>query len=162
MSAEAFSKDRLERLYDILAGHIDRGSAPGLVSIVSRRGKTHVAAIGTTAVGGDQAVGPDTIFRISSMTKPVTAVATMILLEECVLRLDEPVDRLLPELANRRVVRRIDGPVADTVPARRAITVRDLLTFRMGFGAYFGPSVVNEAAASVGLAVGPPAPAQRP
>ena len=60
---------------------------------------------------------PDTIFRISSMTKPVTAVATLILLEECVLRLDEPVERFLPELANRRVVRRIDGPVDDTVPA---------------------------------------------
>ena len=53
------------------------------------------------------------------MTKPVTAVATMILLEECVLRLDEAVDRLLPELANRRVVRHIDAPVDDTVPAHR-------------------------------------------
>ena len=81
----------------------------------------------------------DTIFRISSMTKPITAVATLMLLEECVLRLDEPVDRLLPELADRRVVQRIDGPIDDTVPAHRPITVRDLLTFRMGFGGYFGP-----------------------
>ena len=76
----------------------------------------------------------DTIFRISSMTKPITAVAAMILVEECGLRLDEPVDRLLPELADRRVLKRLDGPLDDTVPAQRPITVRDLLTFRMGFG----------------------------
>ena len=76
----------------------------------------------------------DTIFRISSMTKPVTAAAAMILVEECMLRLDEPVDRLLPELANRQVLKRLDGPLDDTVPANRPITVRDLLTFRMGFG----------------------------
>src|SRR5258708_36472788 len=88
----------------------------------------------------------DTIFRISSMTKPITAVATMILLEECVVRLDEPVDRLLPELADRRVVRRIDGPVDDTVRANRPITVRDLLTFRMGFGGYFRPHPLTHAA----------------
>ena len=76
----------------------------------------------------------DTIFRISSMTKPIIAVATMILVEECRLRLDEPVERWLPELADRQVLKRLDGPLDDTVPANRPITVRDLLTFRMGFG----------------------------
>jgi CubicO group peptidase (beta-lactamase class C family) len=70
------------------------------------------------------------------MTKPITAVATMILVEECKLRLDEPVDALLPELANRRVVKRLAGP---TVPANRPITVRDLLTFRMGMGLVIAP-----------------------
>ena len=78
------------------------------------------------------------------------------------LRLDEPVDRLLPELADRRVVRRIDGPVDDTVPAQRPITVRDLLTFRMGFGAYFGPCPLNDAAAPLQLSVGPPQPSLPP
>jgi CubicO group peptidase (beta-lactamase class C family) len=121
-----------------MARHVDRGAAPGLVSVVSRRGETHVDVIGATALHGGNAMGRDTIFRISSMTKPVTAVGTLILLEECVLRLDEPVDRFLPELADRRVVRRIDAPVDETVPANRPITVRDLLTFRMGFGGYFG------------------------
>jgi CubicO group peptidase (beta-lactamase class C family) len=87
--------------------------------VVSRRGEAHVDALGTTALGGDRKVQADTIFRISSMTKPVTAVATLILLEECELRLDESVERLLPELADRRVVRRIDGPIDDTVPANR-------------------------------------------
>ena len=68
------------------------------------------------------------------MTKPITAAAAMILVEEGKLRLDDPVERLLPELADRRVLQRIDGPLDDTVPAQRPITVRDLLTFRMGFG----------------------------
>jgi CubicO group peptidase (beta-lactamase class C family) len=162
MTDSGLSQDRLARLHDVLVGHVDRGAAPGLVSVISRRGEAHVDAVGATALEGGGAMRTDTIFRISSMTKPITAVATMILLEECSLRLDEPVDRLLPELADRRVVRRIDGPVDDTVPARRPITVRDLLTFRMGFGGYFGPCPVNEAAAPLQLSVGPPQPSLPP
>jgi len=125
---------RLGRMHDVMAGYVARGDAPGLVTLVSRRGETHVDALGMKAVGGSNPVRRDTIFRISSMTKPITAVAVMILVEECKLRLDEPVDRLLPELVDRRVLRRIDGPIDDTVPANRPITVRDLLTFRLGFG----------------------------
>jgi CubicO group peptidase (beta-lactamase class C family) len=162
MTKSRLSPDRLARLHDVLAGHVARGAAPGLVSLISRRGEAHVDVIGATSVGGALPMEADTIFRISSMTKPITAVATMILLEECVLRLDEPVDRLLPELADRRVVRRIDGPVDDTVPAYRSITVRDLLTFRMGFGGYFGPCPVNDMAAPLQLSVGPPQPALPP
>jgi len=162
MTGSALSRDRLVRLHDIMAGHVSRGAAPGLVTVISRRGETHIDAIGATALRGGHPVRPDTIFRISSMTKPVTAVAAMILLEECVLRLDDPVDRLLPELAGRRVVRRIDGPVDDTVPASRPITVRDLLTFRMGFGGYFGPCPLNDAAAPLKLSAGPPQPSLPP
>ena len=86
------------------------------------RGEVHVDAIGMQAVGGSAPMRRDTIFRISSMTKPITAVAAMILVEECRLRLDEPVDRLLPELADRQVLKRLDGPLDDTVPAKRPIT----------------------------------------
>ncbi len=158
MKRSGLSPDRLGRLRDILAAHVERGTAPGLVALVCRRGEAYVGVMGTTAVGGDAPVRRDSIFRISSMSKPITAVATLILLEECVLRLDEPVERFLPELADRRVVRRIDGPVDDTVPAHRSITVRDLLTFRMGFGGYFGPCPVNDVAAPLQLSVGPPQP----
>lgn len=162
MTNSGLSEERVARLHDIMAGHVDRGDAPGVVSVVSRRGEAHVDVIGATAVDGGTPMQRDTIFRISSMTKPVTAVAAMILIEECVVRLDEPVDRLLPELANRRVVRQIDGPVDDTVAANRAITLRDLLTFRMGFGGYFGPCPINEAAAPLQLGVGPPQPSLPP
>ncbi len=156
------AKDGLAHLHDVMASHVVQGAAPGLVSVVARRGEANFEVIGARALGGGKAMTKDTIFRLSSMTKPVTAVATLILLEECLLRLDEPVERLLPELADRRVVRRIDGPIEDTVPAIRPITVRDLLTFRMGFGAYFGPCPVNDAAAPLQLSVGPPQPSLPP
>ena len=94
MSAASLSTVRLGHLHDILTRHVERGTAPGLVSIVSRRGEPHVDVIGATAVDCRHSIRPDTIFRISSMTKPITAVATLILLEECVLRLDDSVDRL--------------------------------------------------------------------
>jgi len=162
VTVSGLSPDRLTHLHDVLARHVEAGAAPGLVSVVSRRGEAHLDVIGSTSLDGHAPVAADTIFRLSSMTKPITAVATMILLEECVLRIDEPVDPFLPELAARRVVRRIDGPVDDTVPAHRPITVRDLLTFRMGFGGYFGPCPVNEAAAPLQLSVGPPQPALPP
>jgi len=86
--------------------------------------------LGKTAFSGGADVRRDTIFRIASMAKPVTTTAVMMLVEEGKLKLDEPVDRLLPELADRRVLRRIDAELDDTVQARRPLTVEDLLTFR--------------------------------
>ena len=161
--ARSFSPAGLARLHEILARHVAGGAVPGAVSAVARGDEVDVQAFGTAEVGGGgTAVHPDTVFRISSMTKPITAVAALILLEECTLRLDEPVERFLPELAARRVVRRIDGPVDDTEPANRSITVRDLLTFRMGFGGYFGPCPVNDLAARLQVSVGPPAPSLAP
>jgi CubicO group peptidase (beta-lactamase class C family) len=97
------------------------------------------------------------------MSKPVLAAATMMLVEDGKLALDEPVERLLPELANRRVLRHIDGPLDDTLPANRPITVEDLLTFRFGYGMLFEPSfeppfpVIN-AANELELVLGPPDP----
>jgi CubicO group peptidase (beta-lactamase class C family) len=150
-------------MHEVLARHVERGLAPGIVTLVSRRGDVHVDAIGLQEVGGRRPMRRDTIFRITSMTKPITAAAAMILVEECKLRLEEPVDRWLPELADRRVLRRLDGPLDNTVPARRPITVRDLLTFRMGFGIIMEPSAdypiqraVNELQI---MTLGPPKPA---
>jgi CubicO group peptidase (beta-lactamase class C family) len=83
----------------------------------------------------------DTLFRIASLTKPILAAATMLLVEDGTLGLEDPVERWLPELANRRVLRRVDGPLDDTVPAKRPITVEDLLTSRMGYGMVLEPSI---------------------
>lgn len=130
----AFSPARLRRLHDAMAGYVSRGAVPGIVTLVSRRGEVHADAIGALSFGGAP-MKRDSIFRIASVTKPITAVAAMILVEEGKLRLDDPVDRLLPELANRKVLKRVDGPLDDTVPANRSITLRDLLTFRAGYGA---------------------------
>jgi CubicO group peptidase (beta-lactamase class C family) len=109
------------------------GSVPGLVALVGHGHREHVEAAGQLTIGGAPVVR-DSLFRIASMTKPVTGAATMALIEEGLIGLDEPVDRLLPELADRRVLRKIDGQLDDTVPANRAITTRDLLTFTFGFG----------------------------
>ncbi|HEX2807054.1 MAG TPA: serine hydrolase domain-containing protein, partial [Kineosporiaceae bacterium] len=134
MTIAGFSKQRLERMHDVLTGPVGAGTLPGLVTGVSRHGETHVDPIGTLTVGGTEPMRDDTIFRIASVTKPITAAAAMVLVEECRLRLDEPVDGLLPELAGRRVLASLDGPVEDTVPARRPITVRDVLGFTLGLG----------------------------
>ena len=165
MRASGLSKTRLDRMHDVLAGYVDGGQVPGLVALVNRAGELHLDALGSLSAGGQFPVQRDTIFRIASMTKPITAAAAMILVEECKLRLDESVDHLLPELANRRVLKRFDGPLDDTVPAKRPITVRDLLTFRMGFGIVVAPLdayPILKAANDLYIGMGPPTPAKMP
>src|SRR6266542_3707007 len=165
MSTGGLSKARLGRMHDVMASYVERGDVPGLVTLVSRRGEVHVDTIGAKAVGGSDPIRRDTVFRVASMTKPITAAATMILVEECRLRLDEPVDRLLPELAERQVLKRLNGPLDDTVPAKRPITVRDLLTFRMGFGQMMAPPdayPILSAANEQQIGMGPPNPSAMP
>ena len=155
--AGGFSRERLARLHHALAAHVASGDMPGIVALASRGDDVHVEAIGAQAFDG-AAMRRDTIFRIASMTKPVIAAATLMLVEEGRLRLDDPVDGFLPELANRKVLKAIDGPVEDTVPANRAITTRDLLTFTFGMGAVMvwpAKYPIQHAAAAAGLAPGP-------
>src|SRR2546427_9283301 len=104
VSAGGLSSARLARMHDVMAGYVERGDVPGLITLIGRRGEVHVDAIGTKAFGGSDPNRRDTIFRISSMTKPITAADTMILVEGCRLPLDEPVDCLLPEPAARKVL----------------------------------------------------------
>src|SRR6266536_2911237 len=158
MTSGGLSTVRLRRMHQVMAGYVERGTLPGVVTLVSRRGEVQVDAIGMKAAGSSDPMRRDTIFRIASMTKPITAAAAMILVEECKLRLDEPVDGLLPELADRRVLKRIDGPLDYTVPAKRPITLRDLLTFRLGIGAVIAPRgqyPIQQAMAEAGLDPGP-------
>lgn len=152
-------------LRDRLLPYVSRGEVPGLVAAVHRGGQTTFEVLGVTDKGGSEPVRRDTIFRIASLTKPITAAATMLLVERGKLKLDEPVDRLLPELAGRQVLERMDSPLDDVVPARRAITVRDLLTFRMGFGIVLAPPgtyPIQKAADDLQLGQGMPAPATPP
>jgi CubicO group peptidase (beta-lactamase class C family) len=153
---DAFDKSRLARLRDAMAGYAAGGHVPGIVTALSRRGEMHVEAHGAAR---------DTIFRIASMSKPVAAAAAMILVEECKLRLDEPITRLLPELADRRVLRSLDAEVDDTEPARRPILVRDLMNFTMGFGIPmlpFGTHPIQRATDALDLNQGPPRPQAPP
>jgi CubicO group peptidase (beta-lactamase class C family) len=145
----------MSTLQDLLAAAVARGEIAGGVALLAQGERVELAAAGAQEIGGVP-MRRDTVFRIASVTKPIVAVAAMALVEEGRLDLDEPVDRWLPELAGRRVLRRPDGPLEDTVPARRAITLRDLLTMRMGLGAVFGPPTpLSVAMAAAGLAPGP-------
>jgi CubicO group peptidase (beta-lactamase class C family) len=121
-----------------------------------------VGTAGTLTRGEDRAVHRNALFRIASMTKPMTAVAALMLVEDCRLRLDEPVDQLLPEMADRRVLVDAAGPLdGPTVPAKRPLTLRDLLDFRCGLGIDFDggwPQPLFEAMGELGLGSGPPEP----
>jgi CubicO group peptidase (beta-lactamase class C family) len=153
---------QLDAMHQRLAGYVDRGEVPGYVALVARGDEVQVDAMGKTARGGSVAMRRETIFRVASMTKPITAVATMILVDDGELRLDDAALRWLPGLANRRVLRSLDAQLDDTVPAERAITVRDLLTFTFGFGVVFAPPgtyPIQRATAEAKLGQGIPAPA---
>src|SRR5262245_40113712 len=114
-----FASARLARLWTFLRGEVERGVVPGLVALAARGEAVHVEAIGVQDLANGVPMRTDSIFRIASMTKPIAAAAALMLVEEARLRLDEPVDRWLPELADRRVLRALDGRLDDTVPAAR-------------------------------------------
>jgi CubicO group peptidase (beta-lactamase class C family) len=130
---------RLDQLHRVLSAYVERREIPGMVALVSCLDDVHIEVLGTMAFGSPTPMRRDTIFRIASLSKLATAVAAMILVEECRLRLDESIEPWLPELANRRVLRSLAAELDDTTPAQRAITVRDLLTYRMGFGSVMAP-----------------------
>ena len=153
----------VERLHEAMAARVARSELPGLVTLLARGEDIRVDVIGSHAFDGRVPMRRDTLFRITSMTKPIVATATMLLVQDGTLDLREPVDRLLPELADRRVLRRVDGPLDETVPAYRPITVEDLLTFRMGFGLLTEPTFnppfpIVTAADDLNLMLGPPDP----
>jgi CubicO group peptidase (beta-lactamase class C family) len=100
MNATGLSKPRLERMHRVLSEYVKLNEIPGLVALVSHHDDVHVETLGAMAVGQPAPMQRDTIFRIASLTKPITAVAAMILVEECRLRLDESIEPWLPELAN--------------------------------------------------------------
>jgi CubicO group peptidase (beta-lactamase class C family) len=157
-----FDREQLRRLQDIMAGHVHDDTIGGVAWLVARDDDVEAGVSGTLTRGEHEPVRRDTIFRIASMTKPIIAVGALLLMEECRLRAEDPVDDLLPELANRRVLVDPNGPIdGDTVPAQRPITVRDLLTFRLGLGMDFSapwPQPLLEAMDALGLGAGPPQP----
>lgn len=142
--------------------HVDQDRVGGVAWLVANGDDVEVGVEGALTRGEPALVGRDTIFRISSMTKPIVAVAALILVEEYKLRLDDPVETLLPELADRRVLVDPRGPIdGETVAAQRPITLHDVLTFRLGIGMDFAapwPQPFLDALAELELGAGPPEP----
>jgi CubicO group peptidase (beta-lactamase class C family) len=128
------SDEGLAELHARLRVHVEGGDVPGLVALIARGDDVHVEVLGSPALGDPAPLGRDAIFRIASISKPIGAAGAMVLVDNGVLSLDDPVEKFLPELADRHVLRSLEGPLDDTVAAERSITVEDLLTFRFGFG----------------------------
>lgn len=109
MNISGLSKSRLDRMHHVLSGPVERKEMPGLVALVSHHDDVHVETLGTRSFGNPAPMRRDTIFRIASITKPIAAVAAMILVEECKLRLDDSIEVWLPELASRRVLKSVSS-----------------------------------------------------
>ncbi|MCX4721712.1 beta-lactamase family protein [Streptomyces virginiae] len=145
-------------LRGLLETHVGDGSLPGAVALVAHGEDIEVAAVGSVDTAGTAPMARDSLFRVASVTKPVTAAATMTLVEDGLLALDMPVARWLPELAAPMVVRTPSAPLDDVVPAARPITVADLLTFRAGYGFPADFSLPAVAPLFGALKQGPPRP----
>ena len=127
------SSSRLERLKGVMQQYVDRGTFAGIVTLVARRGQVaHLESFGWQDLETKRPMTAGTIFRIYSMSKPITSVAAMILCEEGRLRLADPLSRYLPEFKDARVMVSRGGADYDLVPARREITIHDLLTHSGG------------------------------
>lgn len=119
---------------DLLEAQVGSGALPGAVALLARGDRVEVTAVGSVDVEGTAPMRRDTIFRIASITKPITAAALLTLVQDGAVGLDDPVDRWLPELAHPHVVRTPASALDDVVPAERAITVFDLLSGQAGYG----------------------------
>lgn len=159
---DAFDTGLADRLEDLMGRHVAADETAGVAWWAERRGEAVTGAAGTLSRGGSDPVRVDSLFRIASVTKPLTALAALVLVERCVLRLADPVDELLPELADCRVLVDPRGPIdGPTVPAERPITLRDVLTNRMGLGMDLTapwPQPLLDAMGELGLAPGAPEP----
>ena len=145
----------------VVERHVRRGVAPGAAWLLDDGEQATHGHVGTWDLEGTHPVTEDAVLRIASLTKPLVAVLTLQLVEDGVLDLHDHVQRWLPELADRQVLRRPDGPLDDVDPALRPITVLDLLTLRMGSGfdvVSGGPTPLSEAISRLDLGWGPPKP----
>ncbi|MET8156174.1 serine hydrolase domain-containing protein [Sphaerisporangium sp. NPDC005289] len=145
-------------LNGLLRSYTGEGTLPGAVALVARGDDVEVEAVGSADVHGASPVSRDSIFRIASIGKPIVAAAVMTLVDDGRIALDEPVAKWLPELASPSVVRTMDAPVDDVVPAARPITVEDLLTSRAGHGFPSDFSLPAVAPLFAELKQGPPQP----
>jgi CubicO group peptidase (beta-lactamase class C family) len=128
-----FDLARLAAVGPALQAFVDRGELAGVVTLTSRAGQiVQAQALGWSDLETRTPMRSDTLFRIASMTKPITSVAAMMLVEEGRMALDDPISRWVPELADPLVLRDPAGPLRDVEPAARQITVEDLLTHRSG------------------------------
>jgi CubicO group peptidase (beta-lactamase class C family) len=135
--AVGFDAQRLKRLDDYMAGVVAQGRVAGMTTLLARHGKVvEFKTYGKQSLATGQPMSKDTIFRIYSMTKPLTGVAMMILFEEGKWRLDDPVTRYVPEFKNLKVMVKADadGHITQVEDVKRPPTMREIMSHTAGFG----------------------------
>ncbi len=135
------SSERLARIKPLLQRYVDEGKVAGIQTLIARKGKiVHFEQVGKLDLDTHSALREDSLFRIYSMTKPITTTAAMILYEEGKLQLDDPVEKYLPAFKNKKVL--VDGELID---ATHAITIRELMSHTAGLTyGIFGNSVIDQ------------------
>ena len=141
-----FSSEQLNKIETYFQGRVDRGEIAGIVTLVARKGKiAHLSAVGYQDVDRGIAMDTDTLFRVYSMTKPIVSTALMMLYQDGLFQLNDPLSRYIPEFANLRVLRSPDGPLDETVAMEREPTVQDVLRHTAGFSHGLGNSEYDKA-----------------
>jgi CubicO group peptidase (beta-lactamase class C family) len=165
MTTTGFTNEGLAALHNEMEGYVDRGEVAGIVTGLQCDGDPMIDAVGVQDLASGAPMRPDSIFRIASMTKAVTAVAALQLREAGAFTMDDPVERWLPELTNPRVLRTPESEMDDTEPAARAIVIRDLFRYTLGTGALLlppGTTPIQRAMEEAGVAPGGIPPAHDP
>ncbi|HTE40994.1 MAG TPA: serine hydrolase domain-containing protein [Steroidobacteraceae bacterium] len=132
-SISGFSHERFASIPPMLQSAIAAGAFPGVVSLIWHKGKiVQCNALGMRDIEQRLPMERQTIFKIASMSKPITSVAALRLIEQGKMKLDDPIEKWVPEFSSMQVLRRADGPLDDTYAAKRSITIEDLMTHRSG------------------------------
>src|SRR3954454_19665029 len=146
------------RFWELADSQVESGRIPGYVGALQIGGEVELRSGGAMALGG-RPMREDALFRLASVTKPIGGARTMLLIEEGVLALDDPIARWLPEMAEPRVIFAFDGPVEKTTAAARPLTIRDLLAFTCGWGVILARTPLQRALVESGCHPGPLPPA---
>lgn len=129
-----FSSEQLNKIETYFTSRVEKGEIAGIVTLVARHGKiAHFSAVGYQDAEQEIPMEKDTIFRIYSMTKPIVSTALMMLYQDGLFQMNDPLSKFIPEFADLRVLRDPNGPLDETVAMEREPTVQDILRHTAGF-----------------------------
>jgi CubicO group peptidase (beta-lactamase class C family) len=147
-----FSSEQLNKIETYFASRVEKGEIAGIVTLVARHGKiAHFSAVGYQDAEQEIPMGKDTIFRVYSMTKPIVSAALMMLYQDGLFQMNDPLSKFIPEFADLRVLRDPNGPLDETVAMEREPTIQDILRHTAGFSHCLGNSEYDKACVELGL-----------
>ena len=147
-----FSSEQLNKIETYFASRVEKGEIAGIVTLVARHGKiAHFSAVGYQDAEQEIPMEKDTIFRVYSMTKPIVSAALMMLYQDGLFQMNDPLSKFIPEFADLRVLREPNGPLDETVAMEREPTIQDILRHTAGFSHCLGNSEYDKACVELGL-----------